>query len=290
MKPSELKDQNNLVDKDDEISLGDILEILFIRKKFILVLAVFGYLAGVITSNFLQPIYTSEVIMISQLESQSSSSSSGLGALASMAGLNIGGDAANKEGVSALATLKSRTFLTEFIKNNNVKPKLFPELWSIEKEDWIGDAPSDINAVSILKKMITYKKKESGIITYQIDSNFPQLSEYLANNIITSINNYVRKQAVEEAEKSIVFLKKELSSTNLAGIQKTIYIQIEAHTQRKTLANARDQYAYKVIDKAVESLSPSWPNKLQVSLLGLVAGIILGFSFSLYSGLFLKES
>jgi len=289
MNPSELKDQNNLVGKDNEISLGDILEILFIRKKFILVLAVFGYLAGVITSNFLQPIYTSEVIMISQLESQSSSSS-GLGALASMAGLNIGGDASNKEGVSALATLKSRTFLTEFIKNNNIKPELFPELWSIEKEDWIEDAPSDINAVSILKKMITYKKKESGIITYQIDSNYPQLSEYLANNIITSINNYVRKQAVEEAEKSIVFLKKELSSTNLAGIQKTIYSQIEAHTQRKTLANARDQYAYKVIDKAVESLSPSWPNKLQVSLLGLVAGIILGFSFSLYSGLFLKES
>ena len=289
MNPSELKDQNNLVGKDNEISLGDILEILFIRKKFILVLAVFGYLAGVITSNFLQPIYTSEIIMISQLESQSSSSS-GLGALASMAGLNIGGDASNKEGVSALATLKSRTFLTEFIKNNNIKPELFPELWSIEKEDWIEDAPSDINAVSILKKMITYKKKESGIITYQIDSNYPQLSEYLANNIITSINNYVRKQAVEEAEKSIVFLKKELSSTNLAGIQKTIYSQIEAHTQRKTLANARDQYAYKVIDKAVESLSPSWPNKLQVSLLGLVAGIILGFSFSLYSGLFLKES
>jgi len=289
MNPSELKDQNNLVGKDNEISLGDILEILFIRKKFILVLAVFGYLAGVITSNFLQPIYTSEVIMISQLESQSSSSS-GLGALASMAGLNIGGDASNKEGVSALATLKSRTFLTEFIKNNNIKPELFPELWSIEKEDWIEDVPSDISAVSILKKMITYKKKESGIITYQIDSNYPQLSEYLANNIITSINNYVRKQAVEEAEKSIVFLKKELSSTNLAGIQKTIYSQIEAHTQRKTLANARDQYAYKVIDKAVESLSPSWPNKLQVSLLGLVAGIILGFSFSLYSGLFLKES
>lgn len=274
--------------KDKEISLGDIFEIFISKKKLIITLGVVGYLGGVTVSNFLEPIYTSEVTMISQLGTQSSPSS-GLSGLASMAGINLGNSSGDREGASALATLNSRTFLSAYINNNKLKPKLFPDLWDQNKKKWKNDVPSDLGSVSSLKKMITLKKQESGILIYQINSYSAELSSELANSLIKSINNYVRQQAVEEAQKSILFLKKELSSTNLAGIQNTIYRQIEAQTKRMTLANARDQYAYKIIDRAVTSLSPSWPNKLQVSLLGLVIGIILGAMISLYSGLIRKE-
>tara|TARA_Y100000590_G_C15714127_1_gene1011312 strand:+ start:1341 stop:2189 length:849 start_codon:yes stop_codon:yes gene_type:complete len=274
--------------KDKEISLGDIFEIFISKKKLIITLGVVGYLGGVTVSNFLEPIYTSEVTMISQLGTQSSTPS-GLSGLASMAGINLGDSPGDRESASALATLNSRTFLSAYINNNKLKPKLFPDLWDQNKNKWKNDVPSDLGSVSSLKKMITLKKQESGILIYQINSYSAELSSELANSLIESINNFVRQQTVEEAQKSILFLKKELSSTNLAGIQNTIYRQIEAQTKRMTLANARDQYAYKVIDRAVTSLSPSWPNKLQVSLLGLVIGIILGAMISLYSGLIGKE-
>lgn len=275
--------------EDRELSLGDILEILFARKKLIIALSLVGYLSGIAISNVLEPVYTSEVTMISQLDTQSSSSS-GLSGLASMAGINLGNDISNREGASALATLNSRTFLNDYIKNNDLKPQLFPHLWDKDTRAWKDKPPSDLGSVSSLKKMVMLKKQESGILIYQVNSYSAQLSSDLANSLIESINDYIRQQSVDEAQKSILFLKKELSSTNLAGIQNTIYRQIESQTKRMTLANARDQYAYKVIDRAVKSLSPSWPNKLQVSLLGLVIGIILGALISLYSGLFRKES
>ena len=285
-----VKQENKIETHDlsEEISLGDLFSILNQYKKYLLSFSLIGYFLGVLISNTLQPTYSSEVTMISQLES-GQASNSGLSGLASMAGINVGSSSSNNEAVSVLATLNSRSFLGNFIKAYNLKPDLHPELWNLKNNNWNASEPSDLSSVSAIKRMITFKKKESGLITFQVDSHSPDFSRDTANNIIFFINSYIRQQSIEEAERSITFLKKELESTNLAGIQKTIYSQIESHTQKKTLANVRDQYAYKIIDPAVSIISPSWPNKLQVSLLGLVIGMLLGIFVSLYLGLFTNK-
>ena len=288
MKLSKQEDVNEIHDLSEDISLGDILKILNSYKKYILILGLSGSLIGFIVSNYLEPIYTSEITMISQLEAQQAPNSS-LSGIASIAGINLGSSSGNKEAISALETLKSRTFLSNFIKKYNYKPDLHPELWDKEKKSWKEKEPSDQVSVAVIKKMIRLKKEESGLMIYQVESYSAKLSKDIANNAINYINSYVRQQTVEEAEKSISFLKKELESTNLTGIQQTIYSQIEAQTKRVTLASVRDQYSYKIIDSAVTPYSPSWPNKQQIVLLGLVIGAILGVLFSLNLGFFKKK-
>ena len=60
------------------------------------------------------------------------------------------------------------------------------------------------------------------------------------------------------------------------GIQKSISNVIEGHTQTKTLANVRQQYAFKVIDPAVVPENRISPNRRLITLLGFVIGAMIG--------------
>ena len=78
-------------------------------------------------------------------------------------------------------------------------------------------------------------------MTFSVESTDPKLAANLANDIIFVVNNYIRKQVIDESSESIEFLKKELAVNNLVSIQKSISNVIEGHTQPKTLANVRQQ-------------------------------------------------
>ena len=273
----------------EDITILDIFNIFISHKVLIISLGLVGLILGFIISYTIKPIYTSEVLMVSQLEDKSSQAS-GLSGLAGLAGISIGSSSSNKEAVKAMAILKSRTFRIHVLENEDLKPSLFPDEWNYEKEIWKDSEPSNLTASSVLGDLIEIKTSESGLIRFSVSSDSPKLSAYLANRIIYLINNYLREQVIGEAEESIKLLKEELRTTKLAALEQTIYSQIEGHTQSKTLANVRQEYAFKVIDRAIESRAPSWPNKLQIQLMGAVVGVILGLMLSLFFGFFRKAA
>ncbi len=273
----------------EDITILDIFNIFISHKVLIISLGLVGLILGFIISYTIKPIYTSEVLMVSQLEDKSSQAS-GLSGLAGLAGISIGSSSSNKEAVKAMAILKSRTFRIHVLENEDLKPSLFPDEWNYKKEIWKDSEPSNLTASSVLGDLIEIKTSESGLIRFSVSSDSPKLSAYLANRIIYLINNYLREQVIGEAEESIKLLKEELRTTKLAALEQTIYSQIQGHTQSKTLANVRQEYAFKVIDRAIESRAPSWPNKLQIQLMGAVVGVILGLMLSLFFGFFRKAA
>lgn len=273
----------------EEISLFEIMNILLQFKKIIISLTILGLIIGVTISYVLTPLYSSQSLIISQLDSPASMDS-GLSGLAGLAGINLGSANSNKEATAALATLKSRTFKEFVVVEENLKPVLFPDLWNNDTKSWNTIEPSGISAAGKLHTMMEIKEKEGGLMTFTISSDSPEVSYNLANKMIFHINNFLRAQVIDEADKSISLLKNELAATKLEALENTIYRQIETHTKSKTLANVRQEYAFKVIDKAIKSDLPSWPNKLQVQSLGAVVGLLIGILFALYMGLFRNKS
>jgi len=84
-------------DNTDEIDLIELSKRIFKQKFFILKFTLTSALIGIIYSLSLTNIYTSSTTFIPQINSSSSSNSSSLGGLASIAGIDIGGMKSSSE-------------------------------------------------------------------------------------------------------------------------------------------------------------------------------------------------
>ena len=256
----------------DEFSILDVFKAFKKYFYFFYIFVPLGFILAFITSSLLTPLYSSDILVANNNDTEESSSSA-LGGLASLAGIQL--PQSNNKSVSSLAMLNSRTFLKSFIKEYDLKPNLFPDQWLVEAKRWSDKEPSDIAAIGELKKILDIKKIEGGLVEIGVTSYDPKLSESVANNIIFYFNNYMRKDAIEESEQLIKFLEKEVVNSSLSEIRNRIFGLIKENIAEKSLANVRQEFVYKIIDKAYESNSPSFPNKLQISFIGIFLGLFI---------------
>ena len=274
-----MKDQEEI--KSIEFSIIDILRAFKHYIHFFYIFIPVGFIFGFIISIYLTPLYSSDILISDNNESNETSSSA-IGGLASLAGIQL--PQANNKSLSTLATLNSKTFLKAFIKEYDLKPKIFNDLWLEKTNSWSGEEPSDLGAVGELKKLIDIKKVEGGLVRINVSTYDPEFSLFVANEIVFFINDYMRKSAIEESENLIKFLEKEAVKSTLSDVKLRIFSLIQEHIAEKSLANVRQEFIYKVIDKAYLSDYPSYPNKLQIRLSGIILGFLLAalLSISMY--------
>ena len=256
----------------DEFSILDVFKAFKKYFYFFYIFVPLGFILAFITSSLLTPLYSSDILVANNNDTEESSSSA-LGGLASLAGIQL--PQSNNKSISSLAMLNSRTFLKSFIEEYELKPNLFPDQWLVEAKRWSDKEPSDIAAIGELKKILDIKKIEGGLVEIGVTSYDPKLSVSVANNIIFYFNNYMRKDAIEESEQLIKFLEKEVVNSSLSEIRNRIFGLIKENIAEKSLANVRQEFVYKIIDKAYESNSPSFPNKLQISFIGIFLGLFI---------------
>ena len=255
-----------------EFSLVDIFRAFKSYIQFFYILIPIGFIVSFIISIYLTPMYSSD-ILVSDNNDSNETSTSAIGGLASLAGIQL--PQANNKSLSTLATLNSKTFLKAFIEEYDLKPKIFKDLWVEKTNSWSGEEPSDLGAVGELKKLIEIKKAEGGLVRIIVSTYDPEFSLFIANKIVFFINDYMRKSAIEESENLIKFLEKEAVKSSLSDVKLRIFALIQENIAEKSLANVRQEFIYKVIDKAYLSDYPSYPNKLQIRLSGVILGFLL---------------
>ena len=262
-----------------EFSLVDIFRAFKSYIQFFYILIPVGFIFSFIISIYLTPLYSSDILVSDNTDSNETSSSA-IGGLASLAGIQL--PQANNKSLSTLATLNSKTFLKAFIEEYDLKPKIFKDLWVEKTNSWSGEEPSDLGAVGELKKLIEIKKAEGGLVRIIVSTYDPEFSLFIANEIVFFINNYMRKSAIEESENLIKFLEKEAVKSSLSDVKLKIFNLIQENIAEKSLANVRQEFIYKVIDKAYLSDYPSYPNKLQIRLSGVIFGFLLAALLSVF--------
>src|SRR5262245_29497070 len=113
---------------------GDPVDLLVIarslwRKKLLIALSavVFSCL-GAVYAFSVTPIFRATAILVpNETRGQSLSLPAGLSGLASLAGVNVRGDSDSTE---AVATLRSKIFAADFIRDFDLLPVLFADEWS----------------------------------------------------------------------------------------------------------------------------------------------------------------
>lgn len=253
------------------------------RGKLLMAGLTLGFAAlGAGAAFVIEPVYESTVTMISADRDDSNLDIGGLQGLAGLAPIDlssiVGGGGVKQE---ALAILKSRGFVSRFIKQRNLMPVLFDEedfaARNPEKIPTLQDAYEEFSE-DILDIREDIVEKTIRLRIYWKD---PTAGADWANSLVAEINSHMRKDTIEETRKSIAYLEQVLPNTEIIQVQQAIYKLIQTQIHKGMLAETREDYAFKVIDPAVPADSDRFvrPRRVLIVLSASVLGLLIaGFS------------
>jgi len=267
---------------DDEIDLVELWGVL--RDGFLIIVGttVTAALLGIVISLLMTPVFRAEAVVAEADPTGNRNSGGILGQysdLASLAGINLGNVAPVE--ASARNLLDSRTFVEEFIERNSLMPLIFAEEWNDSAEDWhqeIERIPALWEGAEKFKDQIFSVSTDSdtGLTTLSIEWSDPELAAAWANQLATMANEIARSKDILEAERSIAYLNEQISQTNVIELQQVLYNLLEIEQKNLMLANAREEYIYRVIDPAVIPYQRVRPQRTLMVIVATVAGGIFG--------------
>lgn len=248
-------------------------------------------------------IYRADILVASAEARESASPlSSQLGSAASLVGINLNTSDNGSRIINALAIAQSREFIIRFINEHDLLVPLFAGSWDasegeskidssiydVENETWRrqGGKPTPLVAYRKFSDLLNIIENENGIVTVSIRWNNPEQAADWTNKLIADINRDLKSQDTEEANRAIEFLRRQLESTQLIEMQRVFYDLIESQTRVIMLADARDEYIFKIIDPAMVPDQPVSPNRLVTIALGMILGFILGLLYIFLNSVF----
>lgn len=254
--------------RTDEIDVIAFLRMLWERK--IVVIAITGLfgLASVYYALTATDIYRAQVVVTRVSDanmSAAASIASQLGGLANLAGVSMGGGGSNRE---AQAILESRHLVEEFIRQHDLLSEISPE----------GGEPLSLwQAVQKFRgaSLTIRDNNVEGTLMIAVSWTDPETAALWANQYVALANELIRTRALEGAARNIEYLNEQIGNTSVVEIQNVIYHLIESETKTLMLANARDEYAFTVIDPAVAPEFRSSPKRKLIVVSGGAVGFVL---------------
>lgn len=267
---------------EDTVDWSTVWRIVVQQRLLIIAITLAGTVIATTIAFLMTPIYRAEVLLAPAQQE----TTEGLGGLANqlgdlpaLAGINLG--SRQDKTAEHVAALKSRALSVSFIKKDNLMPVLFADQWDKQHKRWkdSNNPPTEWKAFDLWDnsiRRVTWDRR-SGLVTLAIEWRDPVLAARWANDLVKEVNTRLRVEAVAEANKSIAYLKKELSQTSSVEVQRAIYRLIEGQTKNKMVANTREEYAFTTIDPAVVPERKYKPRRSVLVFAGLLLGLTLGF-------------
>ncbi|MGE0114276.1 MAG: Wzz/FepE/Etk N-terminal domain-containing protein [Steroidobacteraceae bacterium] len=281
-------------DEESSIDLRELFVRFWQKRWWIISSVVVCATAFTVAAFTITPVYRVTALLVPVSSERGSNGILGaalgqLGGLASLAGIGLkSGDSETEE---ALAVLRSRQFTESFIRDKQLMPVLFPKNWDSVSKKWKvanEDQPTSAKAYKYFNETIRAisQDKKTGLIALQIDWKDRNEAAVWANELVQRLNAEMRARAIAKADASVGFLQKELMSTSDVGTREAINRLIEAQIKQRMLANVTQEYAFRVVDKALapDADDPIWPKKMLMivfgPLFGLILGVVVVFAFT----------
>lgn len=290
----------------DEIDLLELWNALWQRRLLILLTTFLGALIAVAVALWLPNIYTSTATLAPSEEQQGgglSALASQFGGLASLAGVSLGGGAADKTAI-AVEIAGSRQFMTRFVREHKLEIPLMaisgmdkesgeliidPDIYDNAKQQWVRDvptgksvAPTDWELYKEISKAITIEQdKKSGFVTVSADYYSPVIAKQWVDWFIADLNLYMKNRDQIDAQRNINYLKQQLEKTSVADMQTVFYQLIEQQTKTLMLSEVNPEYVFKTLDPAVVAEEKTKPKRALIAVLGTVLGGMFGVLIAL---------
>jgi uncharacterized protein involved in exopolysaccharide biosynthesis len=294
---SELRDKSV---NDDEIDLKELFSALWAGKITIILTTFVASVIAVAIALYTPNIYRAEALLspVSSDGGGMNGLASKFGGLASLAGVSLGGGGFDKT-TMGIEVLKSRTFFADFVDkhpvmvdlmaskgwdSNNNEIVIDTEIYDVDSKVWVREAkaprkskPSVQEAHEEFSKLLSVSQdKESSFITIAIEHYSPYVAKQWVDWLVQDINNTIRNQEVQQAQRSIDYLLNQIEQTKLAELQMGFFELIQSQTETIMLANASPEYLFKTLDPAVVPELKTGPKRALICMLGFLLGGMVG--------------
>ena len=268
-----------------------LIDILWQGKWILIVITAMFALASIWIALTLPNQYRAEAVL-APAESSNTSGLAGLasqfGGLASLAGISVGAGQNNQVG-EALALLTSRAFIQDFIDKRGLLPQLLAvDFWDEDTGELVlntavydkntdtwtrtppkGKAvePTPWEGYSAFIQLLDVNEMgKDGTLKVAIESLSPSLSKQWLEWLIEDLNASIADREMEEARKSITYLRAQIESTPIKELHTIFYSLIEEQTKKIMLAEVREDYVFKVLAAPVFPEDRSAPNRALICL------------------------
>lgn len=199
-----------------------------------------------------------------------------------------------------LSLLESRTFLVDFVKSNNLVVDLIAsERWN-EKSDridydqsrydpdggiWLqrDGKPSHPTEEEIyfacIESLFISEDRDTGVVYVGFEHVSPKISKKITEQLISSLNEYVRNSAIVDSQKKVDFLKSQLSKYPENELKQTVFTLLERELNRSMLANVTNEYAVKIIDSPYLPEKRNRPNRVLIASFSFLFGVLVLFAY-----------
>jgi uncharacterized protein involved in exopolysaccharide biosynthesis len=235
-------------------------------------------IVSVIAALVVTEVYRAEVVIIPVSEEPGGRR---LGALArqfgGLAGVDVGAMAGGGGNELAVPYLKSRSLASQFIEQHNLIPVLFQDALADEPPTlWMATQMFVRNVRSVTMEPAT------GLVTVSVEWTDPVTAAEWANGLVSLVNENLRERARSGAERNISYMNARIEETSIVPVQQMMFNLIENELKTVMLANAREEYAFNVVDHAVPPEMRSRPQRTLMVILGTMFGgflslILIGF-------------
>ncbi|MBF0135454.1 MAG: hypothetical protein H7833_11240 [Magnetococcus sp. DMHC-1] len=204
------------------------------------------------------------------------------GLLGPLSGLLMGGGISGPGGDLANVNLKSRTFMTSLIREENLLPELYPDQWDEVAGKWKnGKEPDLFQAAQKLRLMIQLGPDAvTGTYSLSVTTEDPVKAAKWANLLVDVLNRRLRAKAIKECEEKMEFLTNQIKQTSYVEFQQAIAGLMEVEIKKMMAARLRKEFIYRVIDPAIPPRIGDHvsPDKGRMVTTGLGIGFMIGFA------------
>lgn len=266
------------------VTLLGLWKIFWSQRLLIILIGLLFAIGSIVISLMMTPIYRADSVLAPVDSNDMPDVASRLGGLASLTGIRVGGAS---DGGNAVAILRSREFAADFIEEKNLMPLFFEDSWNAETGEWIAENPEEIpqmyDAVKYFRDNVFSVKEDplSGLVTIAIEWKDPDLSAEWVNNLVERINRETRARALNEAETNLSYLQVQLQSASVVELRTAISRIIESELKTIMIANAREQYAFSVIDPGMVPTEKVRPRRSLIVITSTFLGGILALIIAL---------
>ena len=287
----------NTQNQDDEIDLAELWRAIWAGKFTIIIISMIFAVASVFFALSKPDIYKASAILAPASSEGGMGALAGLGGLASMAGINLGGGGVDKTAL-ALEIIKSRSFVENFINKHDLLVPLMAskkwdvasdtlilneEIYDVVNKKWLREVkapknpePSSWEAYQEFSGLVTVSQdKISSMVNINIEFYSPALAKQWLTWLVVDINEYMREQDQVEAQASIDYLTNQLGNIKVATMETVFYQLIEEQTKNMMLTMVIKEYVLKTIDPAQVPDTKAKPKRALIVVLGTMLGGML---------------
>jgi uncharacterized protein involved in exopolysaccharide biosynthesis len=257
------------MEKESEIDFVALFWTVWDQKYLVLAISLLGGAIAAVFALTATPLYRAQVVVTEVHDNMLGGSGSlmgEIGGLASIAGLDLG---SNGPGAERAAVLWSRGLVDAFVKRYDLAPLINGGAKG-NNSQWAAVERFRKNVLDLHDDKI----KQTTTITF--DWRDPAVAARWAKDFVALANELLRVRAIEESNRNLEYLKKQLLQTNVVEIQQAINRLVEGETKQLMLANGRLEYAFTIVDPPVVPEIRVSPRRTLMVISGLFAGGVLG--------------